>query len=82
MPRRVKLTVLAVLSDETASCMRLLGAQRVEDLGPQYVRIIYSFFSPVRTDSNEQINTRIVEQQIFDGPSGLDTTPSVLKSKL
>ncbi|KAJ9409617.1 hypothetical protein DTO045G8_2543 [Paecilomyces variotii] len=55
---------LQILSDETASCMRLLGAQRVEDLGPQY------------------INTRIVEQQIFDGPSGLDTTPSVLKSKL
>ncbi|KAL1967287.1 hypothetical protein VTN77DRAFT_3333 [Rasamsonia byssochlamydoides] len=45
---------LQILSDETKTCMRLLGVEKVADLGPQH------------------INTRIVEQQIYDGPSGLD----------
>ncbi|KAL1987551.1 hypothetical protein VTN96DRAFT_3478 [Rasamsonia emersonii] len=51
---------LQILADETKTCMRLLGVERVEDLGPQH------------------INTRIVEQQIYDGPSGLDKVRSKL----
>ncbi|PWY78441.1 mitochondrial cytochrome b2 [Aspergillus sclerotioniger CBS 115572] len=55
---------LQILSDETKTCMRLLGVERVEDLGPQH------------------INTRLVEQQIFDGPSGLDRIRSTYRAKL
>ncbi|PYH86109.1 mitochondrial cytochrome b2 [Aspergillus uvarum CBS 121591] len=55
---------LQILSDETKTCMRLLGVERVEDLGPQH------------------INTRIVEQQIYDGPSGLDSVRNVFRAKL
>jgi L-lactate dehydrogenase (cytochrome) len=44
--------------------MRLLGVERVEDLGPQH------------------INTRVVEQQIYDGPSGLDAIRNVFRAKL
>ncbi|KAH2184238.1 hypothetical protein KXW61_001269 [Aspergillus fumigatus] len=55
---------LQILADETKTCMRLLGVERVEDLGPQH------------------INTRIVEQQIYDGPSGLDSIRSVFRAKL
>ncbi|OJJ95693.1 hypothetical protein ASPACDRAFT_81785 [Aspergillus aculeatus ATCC 16872] len=55
---------LQILSDETKTCMRLLGVERVEDLGPQH------------------INTRIVEQQIYNGPSGLDSVRNVFRAKL
>ncbi|KAL4805206.1 FMN-dependent dehydrogenase-domain-containing protein [Aspergillus unguis] len=55
---------LQILADETATCMRLLGVERVEQLGPQHV------------------NTRILEQQIYDGPSGLDSLRSVFRARL
>ncbi|KAJ5167210.1 Hydroxyacid oxidase 2 [Penicillium canariense] len=44
---------LQILADETKTCMRLLGVQRLDQLGMQH------------------INTRLLEQQIYDGPSGL-----------
>ncbi|KAL4796156.1 FMN-dependent dehydrogenase-domain-containing protein [Aspergillus venezuelensis] len=56
--------MLQIFADETATCMRLLGVERVEELGPQYV------------------NTRIADQQIFDGPSGLDSLRRVYRAKL
>lgn len=46
--------VLEILRDETATTMRLLGAQKVGELGPWY------------------LNTRAVERDIYDGPSGID----------
>ncbi|KAK1145440.1 hypothetical protein N8T08_004315 [Aspergillus melleus] len=55
---------LQILADETKTCMRLLGVERVQDLGPQY------------------INTRLVEQQIYDGPSGLEPLRSQFRAKL
>ncbi|EAW08016.1 FMN-dependent alpha-hydroxy acid dehydrogenase [Aspergillus clavatus NRRL 1] len=55
---------LQILADETITCMRLLGVQRVEELGPHH------------------INTRLVEQQIFDGPPGLDSIRSAFRAKL
>ncbi|KAF9887650.1 hypothetical protein FE257_009743 [Aspergillus nanangensis] len=55
---------LQILCDETKTCMRLLGVERVEDLGPQH------------------INTRLVEQQIYDGPSGLESIRSAFRAKL
>ncbi|GLB09057.1 hypothetical protein AtubIFM57258_004968 [Aspergillus tubingensis] len=55
---------LQILSDETKTCMRLLGVERVEDLGPQH------------------INTRLAEQQIYDGPSGLEGIRSTYRAKL
>ncbi|KAL4786727.1 FMN-dependent dehydrogenase-domain-containing protein [Aspergillus varians] len=55
---------LQILADETATTMRLLGVERVDQLGPQF------------------INTRVVEQQIYDGPSGLDSLRSVYRARL
>ncbi|KAJ5902822.1 hypothetical protein N7495_003350 [Penicillium taxi] len=55
---------LEILADESKTCMRLLGVERVEDLGPQH------------------INTRIVEQQIYDGPSGLASLRNIFRSRL
>jgi isopentenyl diphosphate isomerase/L-lactate dehydrogenase-like FMN-dependent dehydrogenase len=46
--------VLEILRDETATNMRLLGAQRVAELGPWH------------------LNTRAVERDLYDGPSGID----------
>jgi isopentenyl diphosphate isomerase/L-lactate dehydrogenase-like FMN-dependent dehydrogenase len=46
--------VLEILRDETAINMRLLGAQRVAELGPWH------------------LNTRAVERDLYDGPSGID----------
>ncbi|KAL2825463.1 FMN-dependent dehydrogenase-domain-containing protein [Aspergillus cavernicola] len=55
---------LQILADETASSMRLLGVERVEQLGLQH------------------INTRAIEQQIYDGPSGLDSLRSLYRARL
>ena len=40
----VCLLEILVLSDETKTCMRLLGVERVEDLGPQHVSVTSSVF--------------------------------------
>ncbi|KAF4763579.1 hypothetical protein HAV15_000840 [Penicillium sp. str.  len=45
---------LQILTDETKTCMRLLGVKNVDELGKQH------------------INTRLVETEIYDGPSGLE----------
>lgn len=58
---------LEILKKETDTAMRLLGVERVADLGPQH------------------INTRAVERDIYDGPSGLDGAGNFglwVKSKL
>ncbi|KAI2788413.1 hypothetical protein POX_e06429 [Penicillium oxalicum] len=55
---------LQILADETKTCMRLLGVETVDALGPQH------------------INTRIVEQQIYDGPSSLDSLRRVFRARL
>ncbi|KAJ6053218.1 uncharacterized protein N7446_009230 [Penicillium canescens] len=55
---------LQILTDETKTCMRLLGVQNVNVLGRQH------------------INTRLVEQQIYNGPSGLEACKNKLRSKL
>ncbi|KAI9924543.1 hypothetical protein ASPWEDRAFT_109673 [Aspergillus wentii DTO 134E9] len=55
---------LQILADETKTCMRLLGVEKVEDLGLQH------------------INTRLVEQQIYDGPSGLGPLRNIFRAKL
>ncbi|KAJ5775246.1 uncharacterized protein N7511_000257 [Penicillium nucicola] len=55
---------LQILTDETKTCMRLLGVQNVNKLGKQH------------------INTRLVEQQIYNGPSGLEACRTQLQSKL
>ncbi|KAJ5937271.1 FMN-dependent dehydrogenase-domain-containing protein [Penicillium verhagenii] len=56
--------VLQILADETKTCMRLLGVERVDQLGMQH------------------INTRLLEQQIFDGPSNLAACRAAHLSKL
>lgn len=52
--------------------MRLLGAGKISELGPQHVRISHppSRFSHGLT--RMQINTRAVERDIYDGSARLD----------
>ncbi|KAF3483537.1 L-lactate ferricytochrome c oxidoreductase [Arthroderma uncinatum] len=56
--------MLEILSAETRTAMRLLGVERVEDLGMQH------------------INARAVEQQLYDGGSGLDGLRRTMKAKI
>ncbi|KAJ6132123.1 Aldolase-type TIM barrel [Penicillium samsonianum] len=55
---------LQILTDETKTCMRLLGVKNIDELGKQH------------------INTRLVEKQIYDGPSGLEACRTNCRSKL
>ncbi|KAJ5216802.1 hypothetical protein N7468_009810 [Penicillium chermesinum] len=55
---------LQILTDESYTCMRLLGVEKIEDLGPH------------------NVNTRALEQQIYDGPSGLDSLRHIFQAKL
>ncbi|KAI9759127.1 MAG: hypothetical protein M4579_002574 [Chaenotheca gracillima] len=69
--------VFEILKAETETCMRLLGAQTVNDLGPKHVRnpnpmTLDLGSKPSGADSSTQVNTRVVEQQIYDGPAGLE----------
>lgn len=71
---------LLVLADESKTCMRLLGAETVDALGPQHVWP-WPPYILVNTNSS-QINTRMVEQQIYDGPTGLEPLRRVFRAKL
>ncbi|KGO68783.1 Aldolase-type TIM barrel [Penicillium italicum] len=55
---------LQILTDETKTCMRLLGAKSIDELGTQH------------------INTRLVETEIYDGPSGLEACRTNCRPKL
>ncbi|KAJ6185630.1 hypothetical protein N7519_006931 [Penicillium mononematosum] len=55
---------LQILTDETKTCMRLLGVKNIDELGKQH------------------INTRLVEKQIYDGPSGLEACQTISRPKL
>ena len=69
---------------EMETCMRLLGVEKVSDLGPRHVSELHIPTNPpaapysraphlVILINNSQINSRMVERDIFDGGSGLDT---------
>ena len=63
--------------------MRLLGVETVEGLGPQYVsHQALQITVPEILISLSQINTRMTEQQIFDGPSGLESLRRDFRAKL
>lgn len=55
---------LQILADESKTCMRLLGVETVDKLGPQH------------------INTRLLEQQVYDGPSGLESIRHAFRARL
>lgn len=67
-----------VLADESKTCMRLLGVETVDSLGPHNVCSLV----PRRQLLTAQVNTRAVEQQIYDGPSGLRPVRNAFRAKL
>lgn len=87
-----------VLQAEVETAMRLLGAGTVAALGPKfvsrttYLSILRAPFVPLPGLSQfhadiHQVNTRIVERDIYDGEPNLDETglweeAAVVKSKL
>lgn len=70
--------------------MRLLGAKSVNDLGPRFVSLnqLYQCCLQCHTDICYQVNTRMVERDIYDGEPNLDRSglwekqAAVAKSKL
>ena len=63
-----------VLQGEIETCMKLLGVKEVSELGPKFVSTVRPV-RPLRTRTYtiyDQINSRMVERDIFDGGSGLD----------
>lgn len=71
--------LLIVLKGEIETCMRLLGVEKVHELGPRFVSTIAHTYLigylPSRAVTNvmQQVNTRAVERDIYDGPANLDT---------
>jgi hypothetical protein len=72
---------LVVLQGEIDTCMKLLGAKTVSDLGPRFVRHFLSQLFVQELDGvvsypklthGDQVNTRMLERDIFDGDAGLD----------
>ena len=62
----------AVLQDEMVTCMKLLGAKEVSELGPRFVSASFPLRFVALTCGRTQINSRMVERDIFDGGAGLD----------
>lgn len=73
--------------------MRLLGANSVDELGPHFVSLLYGHHDPhvfvlgrmVLTSS--QVNTRMLERDIYDGEPNLNKTglwekAALIKSKI
>lgn len=76
-----------VLQAETDTCVRLLGASNVGELGPRFVSASAAQ-APGAVErcglllTCLKINTRMVERDIYDGPSGLEKPKLWSKPKL
>jgi hypothetical protein len=60
--------------------MRLLGVEKVSDLGPKHVSL--SSLPSVYISNCFQINTRAVERDIYDGNAGLEKLGLWVKANL
>ena len=81
--------VLEILKAEVETAMRLLAVERVDQLGPQHVSLSFSghddrdFLSSRFADfALQQVNTRAVERDIYDGPTGFSKVGMWVSSKL
>lgn len=61
--------VLEILKAETETCMRLLGVERVEELGLLHVSGEWTVGEYQLTI--KQVNTRLAEYEIYDGPANI-----------
>ena len=69
-----------VLKAETKTCMRLLGCERVSDLGLRQVSYPWPKFG---VEAHYfQINSRAVERDIYDGNPGLEKLGLWVKANL
>lgn len=84
------LTSMTVLQAETETCMRLLGAKDIQELGPRFVRLLsytHDLTSEALLTILHQVNSRTVERDIYDGEPNLDKSGlwekfGLVKSKL
>lgn len=76
--------VLEILKAETETAMRLLGVERVDQLGMQHVSVDRPPYwgSMTGADEREQVNARAVERDVFDGPAGLEKLGLWVQAKL
>ena len=52
--------------------MRLLGVEKISQLGSKHVRILYPFYHFYYGLTSMQVNSRAVERDIYDGSAELD----------
>ena len=71
-----------VLKAETETCMRLLGVEKVSELGPKHVSHSPPTFILIDTLTHCQINSRAVERDIYDGHAGLEKLGLWVKANL
>jgi hypothetical protein len=62
--------------------MRLLGVERVEQLGLRHVSFVICPLYKHQLTSLLQINTRMTEQQIYDGPAALEPLRREFRARL
>ena len=76
--------VLEILKGEVETCMRLLGVERVDQLGLKHVSCIAQCpsFLPFTDNQTCQINTRALDRDIYDGPDGLGKMTLWVQPKL
>lgn len=61
--------------------MRLLGVEKVSELGPRHVSLPSAFLQLLCL-TNVQINSRAVERDIYDGDAGLQKLGLWVKAHL
>ena len=61
--------------------MRLLGVEKIEDLGPKHVSDDLTMLLPCIL-IYFQINSRMVERDIYDGPAGFEKFGLWVKARL
>jgi len=71
-----------VLKAETETCMRLLGVEKVSELGAKHVSHNLPTFILIDTLTHYQINSRAVERDIYDGHAGLEKLGLWVKANL
>jgi hypothetical protein len=71
-----------VLKAETETCMKLLGVEKVSELGPKHVCHSLPTFILIHALTYYQVNSRAVERDIYDGHAGLEKLGLWVKANL
>jgi len=72
-----------ILDAEVQTAMRLLGVERLRGLGVRYVSAVFAWIEEVNLRADDaKVNTRALEQVIYDRPAGLEGNVLRVRPKL